>query len=528
MWFERLVGFPESAKHVRDNLRIDGRTLTSRANGRSLTWGELETPSLGELRERVRLSGTSPGRLSIREVVANVQDLHRGTENAGALFQVASQFNLLEMVNENISPEHGIDRYEGDRTQGPACAIAAGAGTIYRNYFANVDGQIGQTKDRQIDCLADLGRELGNKNGQLWTMSNGYALPSRQGLEKVSALLEHANESQLDDLRARLRIGIQWETQVTLDRSEHLVSQAYCSAMPVGYTDHPASLWAPFATLILEASYEATLLAAALNAERTGNKTVFLTLLGGGVFGNDPQWILGAIERAHATCFDQDLDVAVVSFGRSNRELKTLIGRLNKTASGSRAEMGITERTSLNSPLGIAEVACRGGAGMIGVTLCPGKKQRDPASGIPWNRDVDLDLDVIKKWGASAVVSLIEDHEFELLQVRGLGTGIKQRGIEWHHLPIADSYVPTEDWERRWLRVGPELQKLLAGGRKVLVHCKGGLGRAGTVAARLLIDQDLSAQEAIDRVRARRPGAIENREQEDYLRRWACRNGGTS
>src|SRR4029077_13447538 len=44
--------------------------------------------------------------------------------------------------------------------QGPACAMAAGAATIYRNYFAPVDGEIGQTRDRQIDALAGVGTAL--------------------------------------------------------------------------------------------------------------------------------------------------------------------------------------------------------------------------------------------------------------------------------------------------------------------------------------------------------------------------------
>jgi len=61
--------------------------------------------------------------------------LHCDIENTNALFQAASQFNLLEMIVPHISPEQGVDRYENDFTQGPACAIACGAGTIYRNYF---------------------------------------------------------------------------------------------------------------------------------------------------------------------------------------------------------------------------------------------------------------------------------------------------------------------------------------------------------------------------------------------------------
>lgn len=48
----------------------------------------------------------------------------------GSLFQVASQFNVLEMVSPDVGPEAGVTIYENDHTQGPACAIACPAGTV--------------------------------------------------------------------------------------------------------------------------------------------------------------------------------------------------------------------------------------------------------------------------------------------------------------------------------------------------------------------------------------------------------------
>jgi hypothetical protein len=69
-----------------------------------------------------------------------------------------------------------------DRTQGPACAVAAGAATIYRNYFASVDNDVGQTADRQLDGLKSLGvalsAALDTPVEALWKMRNGY--PPRQ------------------------------------------------------------------------------------------------------------------------------------------------------------------------------------------------------------------------------------------------------------------------------------------------------------------------------------------------------------
>ncbi len=117
------------------------------------------------------------------------------------MFQVASQFNLLEMTSPNVIPEDGVGIYERDFSQGPACAIAAGAGTIYRNYFVKVNGQIGQSSQNQIDCLADIGERLGNTDQRLWKMVNGYALPSAEGLESINDHLTRLDESERDELR---------------------------------------------------------------------------------------------------------------------------------------------------------------------------------------------------------------------------------------------------------------------------------------------------------------------------------------
>ena len=176
MWFEKLTGFrEESVKKVQQNLVVEGDVLISKVNGKSFIFGTLDVSNLAELRRRVLAEKFKSETISVREVIANVQDLHCKASNGNSLFQVASQFNLLEMAAPTVIPERGVDIYEHDHTQGPACAIAAGAGTIYRNYFADVNRQTGQTFDRQIDCLFDIGTALGNTNSRLWEMKNGYA-----------------------------------------------------------------------------------------------------------------------------------------------------------------------------------------------------------------------------------------------------------------------------------------------------------------------------------------------------------------
>jgi ADP-ribosyl-[dinitrogen reductase] hydrolase len=104
-----------------------------------------------------------------------------------------------------------------------------------------------------------------------------------------------------------------------------------------------------------------------------------------------------------------------------------------------------------------------------------------------------------------------------MLGVTGLGTQIEQRGITWLHMPIVDVNPPDARFEAVWAEHGQDLGAQLRQGGKVLVHCRGGLGRAGTVAARLLVELGVPPQDAVARVRAARPRAIETAEQLRYV-----------
>lgn len=334
-WFERLVGFPErSPDQVRSNIHLEGSELVSKVNGERYVYGELEIPSLKELRDRVESEcperETTTSVTTVREEVANVQDLHMQESNAHALFQVASQFNLLEMASPSATPELGVSIFQNDPTQGPACAIAAGAGTIYRNYFVPLEnGQVGQTKAHQVDCLADLGGEFGNTNNRLWKMKNGYCLAKTNGLEEITRRLQTASDEERYDLQGLLRVGIMWDTQVTLNKdAKHLVSQVYCSALPVAYSIHAPKSWQAFARLVLEAAYEATMCATILNFRRTGNNKVYLTMLGGGAFGNKREWIMSALTRAIEKYRNYALDIMIVSYGTSDQHVQQLISEM--------------------------------------------------------------------------------------------------------------------------------------------------------------------------------------------------------
>jgi len=326
MWFKNLTGFhEESHKQVQSNISIKDGIMTSLVNGKSYNCGRLEIPTLAELREQSNTSYTGEVKLRVSEVIGDVKAFYNDKANAGAMFQVASQFNLLEMVDPYRMPEAGVDIYEYDATQGPASAMSCGAGTIYRNYFVNINGRIGQTSDNQVDCLKDIGDELGNTNNKLWEMSNGYALVTEEGLKEINQALFNMNEEQYNALKLKLRVGIQWNTEVTLNDRKDIVNQVYCSALPVAYSRIEDSLWEKFARLILEATYEATFYAALINYQKTGNNKLFLTLVGGGAFGNKMEWIIDAIRNSLNKFSNTPLDVMIVSYGRSKWEVGELV-----------------------------------------------------------------------------------------------------------------------------------------------------------------------------------------------------------
>lgn len=149
----------------------------------------------------------------------------------------------------------------------------------------------------------------------------------------------------------------------------------------------------------------------------------------------------------------------------------------------------------------------------MGLTLCPGKVDLNRG----WARDLQADINEIQAWGAATVITLIESHEFELLSVTELGRKVEEQGMNWEHMPVTDVSIPDQRFYGQWRSRGAELRGLCDRGERILVHCRGGLGRAGIIAAQLLVESGIPPNLAIKRVREARPGAIETNEQENYV-----------
>ncbi len=142
-------------------------------------------------------------------------------------------------------------------------------------------------------------------------------------------------------------------------------------------------------------------------------------------------------------------------------------------------------KTSHSHPIQINGVNIPSCRGQIGMTLCPGKKQPDAMSG-HWDRDLDTDIRAIVAWGGKVLVSLMEESEFSDLGVVDLPRCAAKYGLEWFHVPIADFSIPSRFVESQWMLVVRQLKARLSEGENIVFHCKGRLGRTGTMAACLL------------------------------------------
>lgn len=182
-------------------------------------------------------------------------------------------------------------------------------------------------------------------------------------------------------------------------------------------------------------------------------------------------------------------------------------------------------RTSENSPLGINELHLEqfGLKGVFGMTICPGKKGPSVRYGhYAWDRNMYRDMRTIAEWGADAVITLLEDYEFAELGLdrMSFNKSVVNNNMEWRHIRIIDGGIPDERFDEIWYDVKRHtIDPILASGGKVLVHCRGGLGRTGTVVAQYIMEQTShSPEEVVRAIRQVRPGAVENSLQEEYLR----------
>jgi protein-tyrosine phosphatase len=177
-------------------------------------------------------------------------------------------------------------------------------------------------------------------------------------------------------------------------------------------------------------------------------------------------------------------------------------------------------RTSETDPISVDLLSDDevGTPGRLGMTFAPGMWAGSVRG--RWERDLAADMRVLEEEHETDVlVSLMEDHEYrgyripELLEQESIGN------IEILRFAIEDMGVPREAESERFQTFVQDVVRRLEEDQNVVVHCRGGLGRTGTLAACVLVALGRhAADEAIAAVREARKGTIQTREQEDFVR----------
>ncbi|EYB68331.1 dual specificity protein phosphatase [Deinococcus phoenicis] len=160
--------------------------------------------------------------------------------------------------------------------------------------------------------------------------------------------------------------------------------------------------------------------------------------------------------------------------------------------------------------------------GRLGLTFAPGKKGASVIqAGVTHDRDLAADLTRLAQQGVGVLAPLIEAHEYDLLGIPEYAALASERGLTILACPIRDRDVPGDF--PTFSAFLDEVMEQLLDGRAVVVHCRGGLGRAGLTAACLLTQAGMPPEQAMARVREARPGTIETAAQEQFVYDFASR-----
>ncbi|MGL4223985.1 MAG: cyclin-dependent kinase inhibitor 3 family protein [Vibrio sp.] len=142
------------------------------------------------------------------------------------------------------------------------------------------------------------------------------------------------------------------------------------------------------------------------------------------------------------------------------------------------------------------------------LTPCPGTKQLGLVESI----------EQLKAQGVTVVVTALSHQEMQAKGVGDLPQVVEQMGLQWFHAPIEDDCAPDAGFQADWQSISPVLHQALANGDKVALHCMGGSGRTGLLAAHLLLEKGWDLAEIITQVQSLRPGAFTKDVQLEYIK----------
>ena len=149
---------------------------------------------------------------------------------------------------------------------------------------------------------------------------------------------------------------------------------------------------------------------------------------------------------------------------------------------------------------------------LLGVSQFPGKNLQNIFDLSSFLKD----LQIIKKQKVKIVVSLLPDNEKNKL---GLDDLIWSKvEVEYIQFPISDFSVPPKKKFNELKKLISFIKENLMLSKYVLIHCNGGKGRSGMIAA--LVLKAMKEKDTIKKVRENVVGAIETEEQETFVENW--------
>ena len=147
------------------------------------------------------------------------------------------------------------------------------------------------------------------------------------------------------------------------------------------------------------------------------------------------------------------------------------------------------------------------GQGCLIFTPCPGTK------GI----DLETSVSELHQAGADAIITMMTDEELAKFEVASLPDVVRKSGMIWFHLPVEDDAAPAEAFEQAWQAHKPEVLALIEQGKCVAIHCRGGSGRTGFMAAVVMRELGMGEAHATHLVKGLRPNSLKLPAHIEYL-----------
>ncbi|MBB1355871.1 MULTISPECIES: dual specificity protein phosphatase family protein [unclassified Pseudoalteromonas] len=146
------------------------------------------------------------------------------------------------------------------------------------------------------------------------------------------------------------------------------------------------------------------------------------------------------------------------------------------------------------------------GANII-FTPCPGTKTQNLADSIT----------TLKAAGTHMLLSLMPQKELEKNNVQTINSECSKHDITWFHLPINDDEAPKQPFTSSWNTHKTDILQAIQHKQTIAIHCKGGTGRTGLVAALILNSAGYTKEEVYSLVQGIRPKALTIELQKEYF-----------